>query len=130
MYLMKIQTALTFCISACIFIFSPITVELLFGSEYRRSASILRIMSLLPLIIGLNNIFGIQVFLSHGYKKEFSVILMSSGLISLLTLIPLCYFLDAEGAAISVVITDSIVTLLMLYTIRKKSLYLNTNLNV
>lgn len=121
-YLMKIQTALTFCISACIFIFAPITVELLFGSEYLRSATILRIMSLLPLIIGLSNIFGIQVLLPHGYKKEFSVILLSSGLISLLTLIPLCYFLDAEGAAISVVITETIVTLLMLYTIRKKKI--------
>jgi PST family polysaccharide transporter len=79
-------------------------------------------MSLLPLIIGLSNIFGIQVLLPHGYKKEFSVILLSSGLISLLTLIPLCYFLDAEGAAISVVITETIVTLLMLYTIRKKKI--------
>jgi PST family polysaccharide transporter len=121
-YLMKIQTAVTFGISICLFIFAPYVVSLLFGSEFERSASVLKILSVLPVIIGFSNIFGIQVLLTHGYKKEFSTILMSSGLISLLTLIPLCYLLESEGAAISVVITESIVTLLMLRTINKKSI--------
>ena len=126
-YLLKVQTALTFCISACLFILAPYVVELLFGDGYERSSTVLRIMSLLPIIIGLSNVFGIQVLLTYGYKKEFSNILMLSGLISLLTLIPLCFFADAEGAAISVVITESIVMLLMLRTVLQKKIPLFQN---
>ncbi|AGH43743.1 flippase [Paraglaciecola psychrophila] len=120
-YLMKVQTAITFGISICLFIFAPYVVNLLFGPEFERSSSVLRIMSVLPIIIGLSNIFGVQVLLSYGYKKEFSTILLISGSISLVTLIPLCYFYQSEGAAISVVITEFIVTALMLkYVLSKK----------
>jgi PST family polysaccharide transporter len=120
-YLMKVQTAITFGISICLFIFAPYVVNLLFGPEFERSSSVLRIMSVLPIIIGLSNIFGVQVLLSYGYKKEFSTILLISGFISLITLIPLCYFYQSEGAAISVVITEFIVTALMLrYVLNKK----------
>ncbi|ABM03798.1 polysaccharide biosynthesis protein [Psychromonas ingrahamii 37] len=121
-YLMKIQIILTCCISVSLFFFAPLVVELLFGQEFERSAVVLRIMSVLPIIIGLSNIFGIQVLLTHGYKKEFSKILISSGFFSLVTLVPLCYLLDSEGAAISVIITESIVMLLMLRTINKKEI--------
>jgi PST family polysaccharide transporter len=123
-YLMKIQIVLTTFISLSLFIFAPFVVDLLFGSEYERSAIVLRILSLLPIVIGLSNIFGVQVLLTHGYKKEFATILMSSGIFSLTTLVPLCYLMGSEGAAISVLITEIIVTLLMLYTIKKKGIYL------
>lgn len=121
-YLMKIQTILTCCISIALFVFAPLVVELLFGPEYARSGVVLRILSVLPIIIGFSNIFGIQVLLTHGYKKEFTKVLISSGFISLVTLVPLCYLLNSEGAAISVVITESIVTVLMLYIVNKKEI--------
>lgn len=121
-YLMKIQTILTCSISVGLFIFAPLVIELLFGLEYERSSTILRIMSVLPIIAGFSNVFGVQVLLTHGYKKEFSKSLMFSALISFVTLIPLCYLLNSEGAAISVVITELTAALLMFYTIRKNNI--------
>jgi O-antigen/teichoic acid export membrane protein len=121
-YLMKIQFILTVGISICLYTFSPFVVELLFGIEYEKSATVLRILSVLPIITGLSNIFGVQVLLTYGYKKEFSTILLASGFISLITLIPLCYFYQSEGAAISVVITETIVTVLMLKQVLNKKI--------
>lgn len=121
-YLMKLQFLLTLVIGIFIFIFSPFVVDVLFGEGYERSALVLRIMSVLPIIVGLSNIFGIQVLLTYGYKKEFTKILIFSGLISLFTLFPLCWFLDSVGAAISVVITESIVTSIMFYVIKMKKI--------
>ena len=79
-------------------------------------------MSVLPIIIGLSHVFGVLVLLSHGYKKEFSSVLLLSGFFSLFTLIPLCYYFGAIGAAVSVVITECIVTLLMLILIKKNKI--------
>jgi PST family polysaccharide transporter len=121
-YLMKIQTLLTFGISLSLYCFSPFIVELLFGQEYEKSSTVLRILSVLPIIIGLSNIFGVQVLLTHGFKRQFSNVLISSGLISIITLVPLCFLWGAEGAAISVVITEIIVTSLMFYTIQKNKI--------
>ncbi|RPA38336.1 flippase [Shewanella frigidimarina] len=118
-YVLKLQIKITLLIGLGMYFFSPFAVKILFGEEYERSADILQIMSVLPFIIGLSNVFGVLVLLTHNYKKEFSIILMLSGLFSLISLVPLSYFYDAEGAAISVVITESIVTLLMFFTIKK-----------
>lgn len=121
-YLLKIQTILTVFISVCLFTFSPYVIELLFGPQYEESSIVLRVMSVMPVVIGLSNIFGVQVLLTHGYKKEFTRILLLSGIISLFSLVPLSYFYGAQGAAISVVITELFVTALMLKKIIDKKI--------
>ncbi|MCL1090118.1 flippase [Shewanella profunda] len=121
-YLMKMQFILTFIISVCLFIFAPYVVEFLYGDEYAKASTVLRVLSVLPVIIGLSNIFGIQTLLVHGYKKEFSKILLLSGLISIFTLLPLCYLFASVGAAFSVVITEFIVTVLMLKEVLNKKI--------
>jgi O-antigen/teichoic acid export membrane protein len=121
-YLMKMQFTLTFIISICLYVFAPYVVDFLYGDEYSESSSVLRVLSVLPVVIGLSNIFGIQTLLVHGYKKEFSKILLLSGLISLFTLLPLCYLFSSIGAAFSVVITEFIVTVLMLKEVLNKKI--------
>lgn len=121
-YLMKIQFFLTLCISISLFVFAPFVINFLFGDEYAQSAIVLRVLSVLPVVIGLSNIFGIQTLLTHGYKKEFSRVLLLSGLISLCTLLPLCYLFSSIGAAVSVVFTEFIVTILMLKQVLNKKI--------
>ena len=126
-YLMKFQCLITLAIGVLLFALSPYLIDILFGAGYERSIIVLKIMSVLPIVIGLSNIFGIQVLLTHGFKKEFSRILLFSGVVSLTTLIPLCLTLDAVGAALSVVITEVIVTVLMFITIKMKNIPLFKN---
>ena len=89
-------------LSILMFFLAPHVVSLLFGAGYEQSVEVLQIMSVLPIIIGLSHVFGVLVLLSHGYKKEFSSVLLLSGFFSLFTLIPLCYYFGAIGAAVSV----------------------------
>lgn len=70
-YLMKLQMLLTSIIGVCIFFFSPFVVNILFGPGFEKSIVVLRVMSILPFVIGLSDIFGVQVLLTHGYKKNF-----------------------------------------------------------
>ena len=121
-YVIKLQVFITLVLSILMFFLAPYVVSLLFGAGYEQSVEVLQIMSVLPIIIGLSHVFGVLVLLSHGYKKEFSSVLLLSGFFSLFTLIPLCYYFGAIGAAVSVVITECIVTLLMLILIKKNKI--------
>ncbi|MCG3813616.1 flippase [Photobacterium damselae] len=117
--LMKFQFILTLCISVCVFVFSPIVVDILFGVKYSDSVVVLRILSIIPVIVGLSNIFGVQTLLTCGYKKDFSKILMYSGVVNLILIVPACYYFSYMGAAVTVVITEVFVTFRMFLFIKK-----------
>lgn len=123
-YVTIFQLKFTFFISVCIFFASPIVVHILYGSSYEDSVDVLRIMSFLPVIVGISNVLGVLVLVPHGYKKQFSGILILSGLVSLVSIVPLCYFYGANGAALSVLVTESIVTFLMFAAVRKKNIFI------
>ncbi len=106
---------------AIVFIaFSENIVLILFGQEFHSAVPVLQIMSVLPLLIGVSNIFGVQTMLTHGLSKEFSQILLLSGLVNIAIIIPLSYFYREIGAAIAVVSTESFVVLAMYYIVKKK----------
>lgn len=121
-YLMKIQFFLTLFISVSLFLFSPVVIPILFGNDYSDSIVILQLLSCLPIIVGLSNIFGVQVLISFGFKKAFSKVLIISGCMSLIFLFPLCYFYSTEGAAIAAVTSELLVTLLMFLVVIKKKI--------
>lgn len=121
-YLMKIQFLLTLFISAGLLIFSPVVIPILFGEDYYQSIVILQLLSCLPIIVGLSNIFGVQVLISFGFKKEFSKVLIISGVVSLMFLFPLCYFLSSQGAALAAITSELLVTLLMFIVVIKKKI--------
>lgn len=120
--LMKIQFFITSIISICLFLFAPLAIDLLFGKGFEESVTVLRIIAILPIVIGLSNIFGIQTLLICGYKNEFSKILLLSGVLNMTMLIPLCYMYSFVGAALSVVVTEVVVTTLMLHVILNKKI--------
>lgn len=100
-------------ISALLFVAADVIVELLSGSAYQSSVPILRIMSILPFIISLSNIFGIQILLPNQQNNIFNRILFIAGMISLLLLYPLINTYKETGAAVNVLIVETFVTLNM-----------------
>ncbi|PMO17530.1 flippase [Vibrio sp. 10N.222.54.B6] len=108
--------------SVLLFLLSEYIVKILFGAEFVVTSELLKILAWLPMIICLSNIFGVQVLIPFGYKKDFSRILIYSGIASLLFLIPLIYNFDEYGAATSIIITELVVTLLMWLTVKNKKL--------
>jgi PST family polysaccharide transporter len=65
------MTGITLAISIATFVAAPIAVSLLFGKNFSPAITSLRLMSFLPLIIGLSNVFGIQGMLNLKLDKEF-----------------------------------------------------------
>ena len=128
--LLKLEVIIGFSISLLLFIFSPQLVKLLLGEKFVTSGELLRIISVLPVLISLSNIFGIQIMLPLGYDRAFNRIISSAALLHILLLIVIVPAYFAIGTSIAVVITESVVTLLtFLFVMRKKILITSKNFN-
>lgn len=100
-------------LSVTVFVFAEFIVHLIMGSAYDESIEILRIISFLPFIIGLSNVFGIQTMVAFGMQKLFSRILMASALLNFFLVIPFIYLWEGIGLAVAVVCVESFVTVCM-----------------
>ena len=106
---------LTLCSSLLILFLSKYLIFMIFGDKFKESIVTLRIMSFLPLIIGLSNVWGIQGLLNlkkDGYVNMVTFIGAGISLILNFLLIPVY---QANGTAFSWLITEIIITVLMLY---------------
>ena len=87
-------------------------------------APLLRIISFLPFIIGLSNIFGIQTMVAFGMQRLFSRILMASAAVNFLLVFPLVWAWQEIGMAITVVCVETFVTVTMYIALRRHGLRL------
>ncbi|HHW58018.1 MAG TPA: flippase [Clostridia bacterium] len=120
----------TFILSLVIFVFANLIVKILLGNQYIESVVILRIMSFLPFIIALSNIFGIQTMLTFGYKKAFSRILILASVMNVILSIILIPMYQANGTAFSVLISEIFVTVTMFIYLQKKGILVLEGKNV
>src|SRR5271157_4767654 len=124
-----LMASLGLLLTLMIFFFAEFIINFLVGAEYEGSIPILRILSFIPFIVGISNVYGIQCLVPFGKQKQLTTILsIASGLcIGLLPL--LIFFFDGIGSALAMVITESFVTVvLILYVQRNNSLkFLFTN---
>jgi len=111
-------TCLPLGFSIVIFILSDIVVNIIAGSEYAESITVLRIFSFLPLIVFVANIFGNQIMLNVNLKSSFSRILVAGGIISVLVQGLLIPTMSITGAAISVFLTEFAVMLMMVQSVK------------
>lgn len=110
--------------SILIFIFAEWIVDVLLGAGYEQSVLLLRILAFLPFIISLSNIFGIQTMLVFGMKKQFNKVLLSAAIVNTVIVLPMIYFYQAIGVSVSMMITETFVTLSMYYILRKNIMFL------
>ncbi len=115
---------MSFLLSMGVFFFAEPIVHLIMGDSYGESIRILRIISFLPFIIGLSNIFGIQTMVAFGMQKLFSRILMASALLNFVLIFPLVCLWQATGLAVNVVIVECFVTVTMYVMLRKHGIIL------
>lgn len=115
------MSAIMLAISAMLWAGAPLIVRLAMGPQYAPAVDVLRWMAFVPLLVSLNNVLGLQMMLPLGMKKKFSEILLGSGVFNVALLVPLAIRLGAQGAAMSVLATEVLVTGCMaLYLIRKR----------
>jgi polysaccharide transporter, PST family len=97
--------------SLTLLFFAHPIVLLVFGSKALGSVPVLRWIALLPFIIAVSNVFGVQTMVTFGMEKQLSRVLIVAGVVN----VPLCallvLYLGASGAAISVFAVEVGVTL-------------------
>jgi len=118
----KYVGGLTGAISLFILLFAEPLVHILLGSQYENSVPVLRIMSILPFLIGLSNVFGVQTMITFGRKKPFSRILITGSILNLILSFILVPIFHQVGSAISVVTVEIFITLAMFFYLQTHGL--------
>ena len=109
-----IQGGITFLISITSFVFAPQIIAVLMGSQYDDAILILRVLSPVPFLTAISNVFGIQIMLPFGKKKAFSIIVGITCVINIVIILALAYQWGALGAALANLIAEFVVTFFML----------------
>ncbi|MGF7119288.1 flippase [Methanobacterium oryzae] len=101
----------TFIISIIIFFASGLILNILAGNQFENSIIILRILSFIPFIVGLSNVFGVLFLIALGYANRVSRVQFIVGVCYLFLLVPMTYYLKDIGTALSFLIVESVITL-------------------
>ncbi len=100
-------------ISSISFIFSEPIVYVLLGEQYEQSILLLRIMAFVPFVVALSNIFGIQMMLNMGYKKEFTFFILVTAFLSVLMVIMLAGAYEAVGVSVAILLVEILITTML-----------------
>jgi len=110
-----------FVIPVTIFIFFNANeiIKLVFGNKFFASIVPLQILSFLFIIIGLSNVFGMEILLPFGKSKEFMKPILTAGIINLILNFLLVPFIKQNGAALAFLSSEIWVTFWMYLEIKK-----------
>jgi PST family polysaccharide transporter len=100
-------------ISLAIYVLAPFIIRILMGSGFGPSVSVLRILSVLPLVIAVTESNGLQYLLPHGQDMSVTRIIYSGGLLNLALSFLLATRFGHIGMAWAVVTAETFVALRM-----------------
>jgi PST family polysaccharide transporter len=118
----KLLSLATLAISAGTFLAAPFIARVVLGRTAGGSVPVIRILSLLPLLVGLSNIFGTQIMVNFGLKRLLARILTAAGLLNIVLALLLVLPLKHVGMALASLTTEIFVTLVMFAALHRKGL--------
>ncbi|HEX8349777.1 MAG TPA: polysaccharide biosynthesis C-terminal domain-containing protein, partial [Hymenobacter sp.] len=95
---------------------------LLYGAKFHDSITILRIVCVLPLIIGMSNLLGMHTMLNLRMDKAFFSVTAVGSIVGLCLNVLLIHKFAHIGAAYALVITELYITLAMYGYLRYKGI--------
>jgi PST family polysaccharide transporter len=111
--------AVALFISTLVYSLASWGVVKIFGSDYIRSVPILQVFAILPILIVISNVLGIQTMLPLGMQTAFSRILLCAAAVDFLIFIPAAYQWGATGAAWANVAVEGFVAVSMAVILHK-----------
>ncbi|WP_416828387.1 flippase [Ectobacillus polymachus] len=113
---------ITVPITVITFVFADLIVTIFFGQHYVDTVIALRIVSVLPIIIGFNNLFGVQTLVTFGYEREFMRIMLVTTFINIGLALVLVPFFGYIGTAVTVVLTELSITIREYIILRRRGI--------
>lgn len=98
-------------LSAALFGFVEPIVKLVGGDAFSAAVPVLRFMALLPLIIALSNIFGVQTMFPLRMDRHVAYVVTSAAFLGPLGLLAFTHFWGLAGAGLAVLLVECFVTL-------------------
>lgn len=110
-YLSMIITA-GFPACTALFVLAPEIVNVIAGNMFSPAVPLMRILSFMPIIIALSNMFCFQVLMPFKKEKKFLYAVITGCIVSVLLNLGLIPAFNAKGAAYASVFTELLVTTL------------------
>ncbi len=107
-------------VSAGLYVFAPEMLHVFTSTDFVDAIPAMRITAGLAFVIGLGNIFGLQLLIPGGFRKQYLIATIFGAGISLVLNILLIGPLHETGAAIAMMAAETGVTLVCFYYIRKR----------
>jgi PST family polysaccharide transporter len=117
----KIAGVLTLAISVALFVTAPYVGEI-FGKKFEAGIPVIRVLSPLPFVMCLSNIFGVQIMANFGLKRLLTRILTVAGVLNILLAVVLAGPLKHVGVAVAALTTEIVVTTVMFLALRRHGL--------
>jgi len=105
-----------------LFVFADPILRLVLGGKFQEAIGLARVMSILPPILTLDSIFGVQILLSFGFRREYARVVVGGGILNVALLVPLTWTYGASGTASTVVLTEIVIVGVMLFILRQYGL--------
>lgn len=101
----------------------PTIITLFYGSAFKASIPVFMILSFVPLVVAISNIFGIQTMLNLKMDKAFFRITLIGALIGVLLNIVMIYTMGYIGTAINWLVVEGYITTAMFIYLAKQGIY-------
>lgn len=108
--------------SLMLFVLSEPLVQLMAGEGFDGAVSVLRWMSPVPFLVGMSNLFGVQLMIPLRLNIAFNRILFCAAVLCVIILWPLINYAEANGAAITLMIVEFFVSVVMFFYLWKKQI--------
>lgn len=109
-------------VSATLWLIAPMFITLLYGSKFQEAIQVLRIVSLLPIMVGISNLLGLHTMLNLRMDRAFFVITACGSAIGLLLNMLWIQKSGYIGAAYAWVMAEFWITLSMYGYLRYKGI--------
>jgi O-antigen/teichoic acid export membrane protein len=109
-------------VSVGLWVVAPLFIKLLYGAKFQEAVTILRIVCVLPLVIGLSNLLGLHTMLNLRMDRAFFTVTAVGSVIGLGLNMLLIHRFAHVGAAYALVGTEVIITLTMYGYLRWKGI--------
>jgi PST family polysaccharide transporter len=105
-----------------IFLLGPIALRILYGSAFNPSAEVFRILAFIPFMVGLHNLFGIQIMLNLKMDKFYFLILFLGAIFGLLLNYMMIHVMGFVGTAWNYLIMEIYISFSSYLVLRKSDI--------